>query len=448
MNFGDDTNVVRLLFFFIGSIILLTKGIHYFLKNPGYQKNLSRAFILLIIIGLAALGIYRSLAYSKVINLLEETQEILVINAAYNYLENGLSSNYGLPDNSGYKAYEFQQALTDPDYSLQSSETPRIYTHSPPSQYWLGWVLVKICGKDNLGCMRLYSTATGIIGLSFFALMLILSLSPFKSSALFFSVAILPMTTNMMPIFTHTNWGFSLFITQLGYLLYFFKKKTPLRAWNSILLFTLGFIQGWFTFEYFFLICLSPLPLALLYSKPAQKEDKKRLILVTLLLTTGYFSAFFLHFVQNSLFYGSAMDAYKDFFEVGKSRLSAAQGHWKIDRITLTLNYFFVFPRSFYFFIINFPILIGVVLVLIWFKDISFSIQGPVIVKLKWTSDRRHYFVILTALLISLLWMIVMSYNASQHTHLFPRLLFFSYFVCILTVLECTRIENLQGQQE
>ena len=254
MNFETTGNVSRLFLYFLVTIFLFTKGIYYFLKNPRYQDILAKAFILLIIIGLAAIGIKHSLEFSNKFSYSDEHHELLVLSAAHAFVDKGFDSNFGLPDFNYYQPPPSQvKRNMVASYIGPSPGTPDIYTHLPPGPYLLGGLFVKVCGKGNLSCLRLLSTAISISALLFFATMLFSSLGPLKSAILMFFIAIIPMTRNEMHTFTHTNWAFSLFIIQLGFLLYLFKKKIKLNMPMLAILFILGFIQGWFSFEYFFL---------------------------------------------------------------------------------------------------------------------------------------------------------------------------------------------------
>ena len=433
-------NVDTFFFLFLITLLLFTKGIYYFLRCSSYQLAIVKVFILLVVILIFTNGIFKSIQYSEKILLPDDGNEFTAISAVRCFAEKGFTSNFGLPDFNCYNTTDMQR--TEIAYDPLKVKIPYIYTHQPPAPYWLPGLFFKLCGGDDYGCLRILSTITSSFALSFFAIMLFYTLGPLKSAVALFFVAIIPMTWNMVYTFHYHNYTFSLFLIQLGFLLYFFKKKIKLSNSNLATLAILGFIQGWFSFEYFLLISLSPLSFALLYSQIDNKEDRKRFILVTFFLVVGCCFAFLLHFIQNSLYFGSVTGAFRDLFERGRTRLLSQPIRWEIDRISMLLNYFFLYPRSFNFFIINFPVFLGVTLILMWFQHITITIQNPIQVKLQWISSRRNYFVILTALLASFLWIFIMYNHASSEIAHLPRIIFFSYFVCILTILECISLNN------
>jgi hypothetical protein len=430
--FNNPTTFGKFIFSFLLSIFLFTSGIYYFLKYQKYQNTFVKTFIFFIIIAICANGIYRSIQYSDKRWRRDPGGEMIAINAAKSFKEKGFTPNYGLPA-THYPKSNF------------------IYTHTPPGAPWLIGIFFNICDSNKLklgelGCPRVLSSILSSIALLFFAIMLYSSIGPFKSLFLMFFVVMLPLTRNMIYTLHYSNYPFSLFLIQLGFLLYLFKKKIKLNIIHYTIFFTLGFFQGWFSFHYYFHIFLSPLSFALLYSNLSIKEDKRQLVFTILLLFAGLCSAFLLHFIQNALYFGSFIEAYNDLFSIGIDRALGTEG-WNIKRTDILMQYFFIYPRSWYFFIINLPIFTAFIFVLIWFKDIRLKIQNPINLNLTWTSSSRNYFVILSSFLPAFLWIFIMyHYSATEAPHL-PRILFYPYLVCILTVLECISSNNSANQQ-
>lgn len=433
----------KLIFFFFITVFFFTIGIYCFLKYPRYKNTFAKAFIILFVVLLCANGVKRSLQHSEELWTLDGGTELVLINAGRTFAEKGFSSNSGLPDYSN-RYYKRDNTLGGKLVRTHSSKThePFIYTHTPPGSSWLVGLFFKACGKGTLGCPRILSTITACLALLFFAIMAYSALGPLKSTVLLFFVLIIPMTRNMIWTLHYHNYAFSLFLILVGFLLYFFKKKRKFNMSTAIILFMLAFIQGWVAYEYFALTLLAPISFALLYSQLDKKEDQKKLFLVILFAAIGFLFAAGLHFIQNSLYLGGITEAYADIFERLKTRpTSDIPAGWtrKTSRIALSLEYFFVYPRSWHFFIINFPILLSVCLVLFWFKDISFTVKKPINVSFKWVSSRRNYFAILIAYLASYSFIFVLFNSVANEAPHMARILFFSYFICILTILECIR---------
>lgn len=441
--FDNPTHFNQLVLLSIIAVFFFTLGIYYLLKYPNYQKTFSKAFILLIIVLICANGVRRSLQYSDELWDRDKGSEISFLNAASSFADKGFAVNAALPDYS----WRYYYLDKENDYKLNKTPptrnvVPDIYTHTPPASSWLIGLFVKVCGTDTLSCPRILSTITSSLALLFFAIMAYHALGPLKCTVLMFFVAVIPMTKNMVHTLHYHNYAFSLFLILSGYLLYLFKKKCEFKMSTAIILFILAFIQGWMAYDYFALTLLSPISFALLYSPLDNKEDRRRLFLAMLSCALGFLFAAGLHFIQNSIYFGSIMEAYTDIYDRLHTRsLSKAPETWsrEVDRVSLSLEYFFLYPRSWVFFIINFPILFIVCLVLIWFKDISITIKEPINITLKWISPRRNYFVILSAVITSYLFIFVLFNAVANEAPHMARILFFSYFICILTMIECIR---------
>ena len=141
------------------------------------------------------------------------------------------------------------------------------------------------------------------------------------------AIAIVPMTSNMMHGLHCQSYAFSLLLIQSGLLLSIFRKKIKLKALHLSILFIIGFLQGWLSFDYFFIVSLSALPFALLYSPLDKREDKKQLLFAVLASAIGFGFAHFLHFIQVAIYYqGSLTAAYNDIFRVGRLRFDESGG--------------------------------------------------------------------------------------------------------------------------
>jgi hypothetical protein len=404
--------------------------------KPSFEKvvtNLCKALIILIILILGARGLYDVRKYSnKLSPVAGGSEEKRVLASIEGYVENGLLLHAGLPD------YNYNNIAPN-------LPSPFIYTHFPQGPVYLGYLYTKICGLHNLGCIRLSSAVLGILCLSLFAWFLLSALNPVKAAIIMSIIGIIPFTSNSMHGFTWHVYAFSLFLVQLGFLLNVFKKRLSLNIPRGLVLFLFGFFQGWISFDWFILVGFSAVPLAFIYSKLNQNDDRKRLVIAILAPTAGFAFAHFLHLIQVSIYYGSVVTAVKDVFGAGLARFGAAQisgdlvrntaviKDWAggFDRAVLFLKYLFVYSEKF------FPILLVVTLVLIWIKDASVLIEKPIRMFFKWTSTKQNYYAVLTAFLLSFAWVIVMYHHARHHHPYIVRHQILIYFISVLTVLEC-----------
>ncbi|MBI4847183.1 MAG: hypothetical protein HY808_01210 [Nitrospirae bacterium] len=422
-------------------------------RNP---EKLAKVIILFIILILAAKEIYYSQKYSDQLSeIADPFSEANALRAGEGYFNDGFLSNAGLPDvlygsqfpDTGFKEY------------IKNKES-LIYTHYPQGPDWLAGIYTNICGVGNIGCFRIFPVLLGIISLAVFARILISALGAVKAAVLMTAVAFIPMSTNMMHGLHYQGYAFSLLLIQLAILISLFKTKGGSGKLKLSILFFLGFFQGWLSFDYFFLVCLCSLPLGLLYFRPGERDYWKIFFLALAAPTAGFCFAHLLHFLEVSLYYGSIPAAFSDMIvEANKYQVSEAAHPKFIDvaggpgadfitsRIILLLKYLSVYSRRSIFFIINFPVFLMMVFILLWIKDARLAINKPLQVVLKWSSSVNNYYVVLSALLVSSLWIVIMKSHSVIHTHFLPRHLFLLYFTGLLTLLECVSPDSTDEKE-
>jgi hypothetical protein len=233
------------------------------------------------------------------------------------------------------------------------------------------------------------------------------------------------MTTAMMAHLHFHEYSFSLLLLQLGVFFYIFKKEDKLKIKYYAILLLLGFLQGWLSLDYFFLVSLSAIPFALLYSHVNREECKKRLFFTIILPLIGFGFAFFIHFIQSVVYYGSFMDAYNDFVKVAQIRSVGGQydttinydsyrlgGKDMVSGISLLRQYLANFvnrPVFFTTFLRPFRTFIMIILALTFLKDVRINIKRPFQAAFKWTSSYRTSFAVLGAFVISSLFIVIME---------------------------------------
>jgi hypothetical protein len=183
-------------------------------------------------------------------------------------------------------------------------------------------------------------------------------------------------------------------------------------------------------------------------------ENKKRLFYAIILPLSGFGFAHFLHFIQAVVYFGSLTDAFHDLVKIASFRVGGGQEN-EINRLSLFKRYLWpngLVDKNIFFSTITRPFIKFVVLIVIltFFNDVSINIKKPFQAMLKWTSSYRSFFAILTALLISSLWIVFMKQYASDigHTLYLPRHFFLLYFVSVLTVVENLCLKNISSSTE
>ena len=111
----------------------------------------------------------------------------------------------------------------------------------------------------------------------------------------------IPMTTEVMNGLHYQGYALSLILLQMSYSWYLFSLPRAPRRRELAALFSLSFIQGWLSFDYFFISSLFPLSIYFLGSKRSLFDLGKHLF-----VSLGAFvCAIGLHFIQNTLYFAT-----------------------------------------------------------------------------------------------------------------------------------------------
>ena len=183
---------------------------------------------------------------------------------------------------------------------------------------------------------------------------------------------------------------------------------------------TLAFLQGWLSFDFFFLVVLAALPFLL-----CERNLNKGTAVALLLVPFAAFSlAHALHFAQVAIYYGSITDAAADLLgsAVGRSFGHDADYVGPLPSpVALVLDYLrtYVFlPNKFFGWTLP-AAMLGVVALVVW-SDVRSAAQKEAL---------RAFTTLLLALFVSSLWVFVMRQHSVVHTHLVPR-----HFLLLLIV--------------
>ena len=348
--------------------------------------------------------------------------EANALRAGEGYAEQGFSRNFGLPM-IGY-GDQF------PEHELPSPRTT-VYTHYPPGPDLLAGVLTKLFGKHPISRHRMAPLIVGLLSLAAFAWMLTRAFGALSAAGLLVGCALAPMFSNMMHGLHYQGYAFSLFLVELGVLLRLFgPQATDRRAWHFAALAGLGFLQGWLSFDYCFLVTFAPLPLAILWQTPDRREAVRGAALSILFLGVGFTLAHGLHFAQVVAYHGGVQPALADF--AGSARIRAGTPTLP-DRIQLVWQYATVHAPTAPYFSWALP------LALVWAAAFVIMNRGAVKIlePVRWTvAWRVHRGQSLSALAVafcvSLVWVALMWEHALDHLHFLPRHYFLFYFVCLL----------------
>lgn len=328
------------------------------------------------------------------------------------FKEQGLLKTSGLPD--------FHYSNLYPKYGEYQENSKYIYTHYPPGPEYTLLIMRFIFGDHSTLEYRIFSIILSSI-LAFFFLNTLMTVLNNKFSIIpALLIIITPMFTNTMHGLHQTTYCFYLNLFYLGSLFLYIDGRVKLKQ-LAFISFIISFIQGWMTFDYFFLLAFTHIVILLLFNK----LNKQNLIILLISNSGAFALAHGIHFLQVVNYHESITIAFNDIFHAAKHRASGEKVHF-FDVLYSYFDYYLRRARNFnfkiqYLFIIH-------IAFCVFYKFNNNSKQFKYTLKIT--------AITLVAFIISSLWMLAMTQHAMVHTHFIPRHYFLSYIVLIIGVFK------------
>jgi hypothetical protein len=240
------------------------------------------------------------------------------IRGGHYFAENGLTEYSGLPDlcygelhpNHGFKGA----------YKKKGEECKKsVYTHYPPGSEYLVTPFAKIFGAHNTYVLRLQPIFFNFL-VSIIFILTLFKVYGLQAGYWIALISILPqMFHNYWHGLHHQGYAFSFLLLQMSLIfrVWTSDKKTSLASFAG--LYILGFLQGWMTFDYAFLVSFVALPF---YFLLREQHGVKLIhfIMSGFFSGLGFTTSHLLHFWQVVNYYGSFDQAYEDLFHSAKYR--------------------------------------------------------------------------------------------------------------------------------
>lgn len=360
--------------------------------------------------------------------IIDPYSESNAVRAGECYVENGFLSNAGLPYSSygdrfateGHRAIE---SPTDPSFKFRH----QAYTHYPQGAEWIVGVATLVFGKGRLSFYRLFPIVFSCLAMLFLAQALIRRLGAPCAAMVIAACAAAPMFSKMMHHLHFLGYTLALLLAQFAVLLHLNCSNGSERRRWLIWLGILAFVQGWFSFDYCFLVVFSPFVFALLDWPGREKANWKQGLLAVIVAGGAFSLAHTIHFAEVVAYYGSLQTALED-FGASASYRAAGTGHERnVLGSLVTLYGSALFSPGNVYFEISFGPMLGVALAA-W---LAVCVAGK---------GEPHTFLVRTgpavvaAIIVSALWLVVMRGHALEHWHVLPRHWFLLYFSLILAL--------------
>ena len=358
-----------------------------------------------------------------------------------NFQEQGLSFRYGLGNvyyPGVYPRDGFQRGSED----ATASVTPEgIYTHYPPGPEYLLYAATKILGDEPVSRLRLVPLLIGFGATLFFGLAIRRRFGAMVAWLMLGAFLLAPTTRDGFMGLHYQGYALALLMIEIGCALSARASMAPFVV--------LGFLQGWLSFDYVFLVTFTPLALELvLPTIDAGYRPRWRLACTRSVLAGASFAAALgLHFLQVWAYWGSLENALRDFAGAAARRSGAdATGdpHGFLRQAAANCTSYLCNPHPFH---LGFDLpedadlqdwagfrFMGLTLGPWWLLVTAMTIaweylnprSGARAIRMDW------HLVCLIGAVTSSLWFVIMVNHGGLHRHFLYRHLFFAFFVMAL----------------
>lgn len=334
--------------------------------------------------------------------------------------------------------------------------TEHVYLHSPCLAYWLGGIGAKLFGTGDVRGLRVIAMAVNAL-LLFVFFSGVLSVLKDRWRRLLFIVCFtaIPMGWAMLSDFSPNAYAHYVLLALVGVLLPAFSTAT--RALSRRHYAAAGFyglLAGFFTWDYFFVMLLTPLAAACLYHGERILKDKDlrtAALVLAAFVAAGSAFAQGIHLLQVVVYYGSLGDAVTELWSVAGYRATgdASEYHF-LTGVTankacsycdymlglgplwgrLVLAYHYLISLTAHDFGGQQVLIAPVVAYLVAGAAVACSRRDRIIIY-------RFLALALISTTACLLWPMIMEDHGVAHTRLIARHFYLVYILLALFVIDC-----------
>jgi hypothetical protein len=350
--------------------------------------------------------------------------EANAVRGARGFLANGLSATAGLPNVLYGDLYPDQGFATQPIAQRTGVTADGVYTHYPPGPEYLAWLAMRLLGPEPVAHLRLLPALLSAGAMIWFGLAIRRRLGAMVAWVTIAACQAVPSFADASTFLHYDGYAFALLLVEVALAL----SANAMLPWFLLL----GFLQGWLSFDYAFLVTLAPLSVRQVLPR---LDDRPVVARRTALLrcgavAVGFTAAHILHFAELCALFGGIGDAVHDLTGAALHRAGTHRFGSVLERASIMLGVVVSYvveqvpagPRAFRF--LGLPlglwwVVVAAALPLIQARlpRVSATLLNDWLVVSAW------------ALLPGIVWYCVMIDHAIVHHHFLYRHLFLSFLL-------------------
>lgn len=375
------------------------------------------------------------------LSIVDDFSEANALREVRNFLEQGLTRYDGLGNVLYPGMYPDEGFAHEPKLQKYYLTSEGVYTHYPAGAEYLLYAAAKLFGPEPVSRLRLLPISIGWAAMLFLGLAVRRRFGAAVGWMVMTACVMTPAVTDGFVGLHYQGYAFALLLVEIGAVIATGAAAVPFAL--------LGFLQGWLSFDYIFLVALVPLALELAMPKfdPGYQRRWARALTRSVCAGVGFTFALALHFLQVSAYLGSVGAALHDFAGAAERRVGMGEIGGPLVYLYLEfslLKLYFVgqhplnlslslpdpkFPENWAMFRV-----LGLSLGPWWAAvTIALMLWDQFVAKPANRALRMDWYLVCAAgVVTSTLWLLVMPDHAGHHRHFLYRHLFFAFFVAVL----------------
>ena len=351
------------------------------------------------------------------------------IRSSEHYVRFGFTSDAGLPNIQYGDRFPTDGAIAG-DALFHG-----VYTRYPPLPNLLCGLFEVTFGFDHVWVWRfvpvvLTLAATVLLFRAFEA-----AFGSLSAAAVTVLASAAPMTLSYMHGLHFQGYAHALMLLELALLTSVVFGRAAVTASRLSVLALVGFVQGWLSFEYIFIVTGAAIPLALVARQHGHRAPPRLALQLVAAAGSGFLAAIALHFMQVIVFHGSVAAAYADFHGRAVFRMLGDGTTPYLNEVLVVLGRqakaLWIGPNMVHFGILLPAFTVGLVVSAWHGGGTSRREKVGTTEQVSWWRS-ADVIALLVAYGISGMWVVLMPEHADNHQHFVPRIFFLAYFTAVL----------------